>query len=66
MIAFFCLTNDYSHKLGTESVKISYNWYVWKIGNEDFTKVGKLEDQNQIAEIGVVMDVESIVNRMKY
>jgi len=38
---------------------------VWHIGDEDFTRVGKLEGENRNAEIGVVMDPVSIVSRVK-
>ena len=58
-------TSDYGHKIGDEPIKISYNWYVWKINDEKFTRVGKLLGENQRAEIGVVMDSESIVYRIK-
>ena len=48
-------TNDYGHKLGEETIKTSQNWYVWKI-NEEFRHVGKLEGENQQAEIGIVVN----------
>lgn len=57
-------TNDYGHKLGDEPIKVSNNWYVWKI-NEDFKDVGKLEGENQKAEIGVVVNPFDVVERMK-
>ena len=48
-----------------EQVKISHRWYVWRIGDDNFTRVGELKGVNRKAEIGVVMDAESIVHRIK-
>jgi hypothetical protein len=53
-------SNDY----GNPKIKISRNWYVWKI-NEPFVKVGELEGRNKNAEIGVVIPPDSIVHRMR-
>ncbi len=58
-------TSDYGHIEGEEPVRVSNRWYVWHISDEDFTRVGKLESENRKAEIGVVMDPISIVERMK-
>jgi hypothetical protein len=58
-------TNDYGHKIGNEPIKISNNWYIWKINDEKFTRVGKLLGENQKAEIGMVINPESIVYRIK-
>ncbi|CAA9196468.1 hypothetical protein [Flavobacterium collinsii] len=58
-------TRDYGVKKGECPVKISSNWYVWRINDAEFTHVGKLEDENRKAEIGVVMDPESIVHRIR-
>lgn len=44
---------------------VSYNWYIWKINDEKFTKVGKLLGENQKAEIGLIMNHEDIVYRIK-
>lgn len=49
---------------GNPKIKISNDWWVWKI-NEEQKWVGKLEGENLKAEIGIVMDAESIVHRMK-
>jgi len=57
-------TTDYGHKVGEEPIRISNNWYVWNI-NEKFRDVGKLTGENRMAEIGVIMDAESIVHRMR-
>ena len=57
-------TNDAARKIGEESVKVSSNWYVWKI-NEEFRHVGKLEGENRKAEIGLVISPINIVHRMR-
>lgn len=57
-------TNDYGSKPG-EQIKVSHNWYVWKIGDEDFTRVGKLEGENQKAEIGIVINPLGIIELLK-
>lgn len=57
-------TNDSGSKPG-EQIKISYNWYIWKINDGDFTRVGKLEGKNRKAEIGSVIPPDSIVHRMR-
>jgi hypothetical protein len=56
-------TTDYGRKVGEEPIRKSNNWYVWNI-NEKFRDVGKLTGENRKAEIGVIMDAESIVHRM--
>ena len=58
-------TSDYGHSEGEEPIRKSNNWYVWHIGDDDFTRVGELEGENRNAEIGVVMDPVSIVERLK-
>lgn len=58
-------TNDYGHKLGEEPIKISHNWYVWKINDERFTRVGELVGEDQKSEIGIVVSPDAIVHRMK-
>ena len=57
---FFRNSDDY----GNPEIKISENWYVWKI-NQPTVRVGKLEGEYQKAEIGVVISPDSIVHRMK-
>jgi hypothetical protein len=57
-------TNDYGSMPG-EQIKVSHKWYVWKINDNDFTRVGKLEGENQKAEIGIVISPDSIVHRMQ-
>lgn len=58
-------TNDYGTIKGEEPIKVSQNWYVWRIGELKSTFIGKLEGENRNAEIGTVMDAESIVHRIK-
>lgn len=58
-------TNDYGAKVNEEKIKISEKWYIWHINDEDFTRVGKLEGENRKAEIGVVINPYSIVERIK-
>jgi hypothetical protein len=53
-------TND----VGNRFIKISNNWYVWRI-SEDFQHVGRLEGDRQKAEIGVVVRPRDIVDRMR-
>lgn len=53
-------SNDY----GSPEIKISYDWWVWKI-NEERQHVGRLEGENRRAEIGVVINPKSIVHRIK-
>jgi len=49
---------------GNPQIKVSQDWWIWKI-NEEQKRVGKLEGENRKAEIGIVMDADSIVHRMK-
>jgi len=49
---------------GNPKIKISEDWYVWKI-NQPSVHIGKLEGEYQKAEIGVVIPPDSIVHRMK-
>ncbi|MDI5950258.1 hypothetical protein QLS91_09770 [Flavobacterium sp. LB2P84] len=58
-------TNDYGTIEGEEPIKVSNNWYVWHINDVVSEKVGKLEGENRKAEIGIVMDPESIVHRIR-
>ena len=57
--------NDYGTIKGEEPIKVSHNWYVWRIGELKSTYLGKFEGENRNAEIGIVMDSESIVHRIK-
>jgi hypothetical protein len=58
-------TNDYGCKIGEEAVKISDKWYVWHINDANFTRVGKLVGENRKAELGLVINPESIVHRLR-
>lgn len=53
-------TGDY----GNPQIKISQNWWVWKI-NQPQKQVGKLTRENKNAEIGLIINPESIVYRMR-
>jgi hypothetical protein len=53
-------SNDY----GDPKIKISKNWYVWKI-NSATKHVGVLSERYQGAEIGVVLPPKSFVDRMR-
>ncbi|ENX43324.1 Imm26 family immunity protein [Acinetobacter sp. NIPH 2100] len=58
-------TNDYGGKVGEDKIKISEKWYVWHINDDEFTRVGKLEGENRKAEIGIVVNPNDIVERIK-
>jgi hypothetical protein len=58
-------TSDYGRKLGEEPVKVSNKWYVWKINDEKFTRVGILAGENQKAEIGLVFTPHDIIDRLR-
>ncbi|MCX6984346.1 MAG: hypothetical protein NT118_06275 [Lentisphaerae bacterium] len=62
-VIFRC-TNDCGSKPG-EQVIISSKWYVWKINDKDYKRVGKLEGENRKSEIGVVVSPNDIVTRMQ-
>jgi hypothetical protein len=56
-------TFDYGRVAGQEPILLSTNWTVWQM-NEPMQKVGKLEGENQQAEIGLVMNCYDIVRRI--
>ncbi len=58
-------SRDNGIRKGGTPIQVSENWYVWRINDLRFTFVGKLENENRNAEIGIVMDPESIAYRMK-
>jgi hypothetical protein len=58
-------SDDYGHKVGEEPITISKNWYVWKINDAEFTKVGKLEGVNQKAYVGLVFNPIGILELLK-
>ena len=49
-------SSDSGSKVGEENVKVSERWYVWRINDKDFTKVGKLKGENRKADIGIVVN----------
>lgn len=53
-----------SDDYGKPQIRLSERWHVWQV-NKPFVDVGKLEGQNQNAEIGVVIPSDSIVHRMR-
>jgi hypothetical protein len=57
-------SSDSGSKVG-EQVKKSNNWYIWKIGDKEFKKVGKLEGENQKAELGLVVNPNDVIERIK-
>ncbi|MCB0687932.1 MAG: hypothetical protein KDC53_15455 [Saprospiraceae bacterium] len=57
-------TSDYGVWIDDEPIRISEKWYVWKI-NEPFKDIGKLQNENRKAEIGVVVNPYDVVERMK-
>lgn len=61
----FRLAADDVVKAGETMKEISTEWYVWHIGDEDFTDVGKLTGENCKAELGSVKNPSEIVSRMQ-
>ncbi len=57
-------SSDSGSKSG-EQIKISHKWYVWKINDNDFTRVGTLEGENRKAEIGLVVNPYDVIDRLK-
>jgi hypothetical protein len=53
-----------SRDYGDPSIKVSHNWWVWKI-NEEQNYIGKLTEKYKNAEIGVVIAADRIVNQMQ-
>ena len=58
-------TSDYGVKAGENQIKISYNWYIWRINDKNFTRVGKLEGENLKANIGMVINPLGIIELIK-
>lgn len=57
-------TNDSGSKPG-EQILISQNWFVWNINDNEFTHVGELKGKLKNSEIGIVINPQSIVHRIK-
>jgi hypothetical protein len=58
-------TNDYGIIKGQEHVKISNNWYVWRINDPVSKKVGKLEGEYRKAEMGMVINPLGMIELLK-
>lgn len=58
-------SRDYGVKTGDKPIKISNNWYTWRINDEKFTDVGKLDGENKNAELGPVIPPYIIVERIQ-
>ncbi|TDO28695.1 hypothetical protein [Sediminibacterium goheungense] len=58
-------TNDYGSKVGEEPIRVSNKWYVWRINDKDFTRVGKLEGENRKSYIGIVINPLGIIELLK-
>jgi hypothetical protein len=56
-------SDDYGRSPGKSVV--SENWYVWKINDDSFTKVGKLTGENINAHIGLVFNPAGILELLK-
>lgn len=57
-------SSDSGSKSG-EKLKVSNKWYVWRINDDDVTRVGKLQGENRNAELGIVVNPFDVVERMK-
>jgi len=53
-----------SSDVGNKDVKISHNWWVWKM-NDKQQRVGSLENSGLVTEVGRVVAPHNIVFRMK-
>ena len=58
-------TSDSGTKRGVEPIKVSEKWYVWRINDRDFTRVGRLIGEKRKAEIGVVVNTFDIIDRIQ-
>jgi hypothetical protein len=58
-------TNDYGRKEGNELIRISNDWYVWRINDRNLPKVGPLTGENRTAEIGIVYPPFVIAEKIK-
>lgn len=57
-------TSDYGSALGEEPIRISNNWYVWRIGRP-FRDVGRLEGENRESDVGIVINPLGIIELLK-
>ncbi len=49
-------TNDYGTKKGEQPISVSSNWFIWKLGDSAFTRIGKLEGMYSNSHIGLVLN----------
>jgi hypothetical protein len=45
--------------------KVSTDWYIWRVNDNEFTYVGKLEGDYRKAEMGLIYSPYNIMNRLK-
>lgn len=55
-------TNDYGIKEGEKPVSISHNWHIWRLGDENFTKIDEITEDLRASNIGLVYNPLSIVD----
>ena len=53
-----------SSDYGNPNIKVSKNWWVWKI-NEEQKSIGPLSDEYKNAEIGIVINPNAILKRLE-
>lgn len=58
-------TNDYGVKRGEKPITISENWYIWRIEDEGFTRIGKMRKEYEDAYIGLVINPNGIIELLK-
>jgi len=58
-------TNDYGTKVGEEPIKVSHKWYIWRVNDKEFTRVGKLKGEDRKAYNGIVMNPLGIKELLK-
>ncbi len=56
---------DYGYKQGEIPIKVSNDWYVWKINDTEFTQVGKIEGKNRHAYIGLIFNPYGVIELLK-
>jgi hypothetical protein len=54
-------TNDYGQKIGDKPIGTSNNWNVWRINDNNFTNVGKLEGNYRKSYIGLVINPIGVI-----
>lgn len=60
----FKSTTDYGRTIDGKPITVSKNWDVWKVNNHHFN-VGALEGDFRKAEIGIIVIVQDIIDRME-